>query len=165
MRYLQKISLMKKSALLILTITASLIFAKKSVAQDYPIALGLKFSYEYGPSAKYFITKDQALDAQLGLRSHGAVFSLLWEQHQAIFDVPKLKLYYGFGGHIGGVGDNTNPRYNNSVLIGADGVVGVEYIIPESPIGISVDLNPRFELGHGPYFDLSPGLGLKYAFK
>ena len=156
---------MKNSALLILTVISCIIFSKKATAQDYPISLGLKFSYEYGPTVKYFINKDDAFEAQLGLRSNGAVFSLLWEKHQAIFDVPKLKLYYGFGGHIGGVGNNTNPRYNNSVLFGADGVVGVEYVIPESPIGISLDLNPRFELGHGPYFDLSPGLGLKYAFK
>lgn len=82
-----------------------------------------------------------------------------------IFEVDKLKLYFGFGAHIGSVGDNSNPKFNNTLLAGADGVVGVEYVLPETPIAISLDLNPRLEFGHGPYFDLAPGLGLKYTFQ
>ena len=154
---------MKKSTILLFIITSILFFGKRSQAQDYTIAAGLKFSYEYGPSGKYFINKTDAIEAQFGLRSHGAVLTGLWERHVALVD--QLKLYYGFGGHIGGVGDNENPRYNKTILVGADGVVGLDYVIPNSPIAISVDLNPRFELSHGPYFDLSPGVGLKYVWK
>jgi hypothetical protein len=156
---------MKKSTILLLFITSLILFSKRAKAQDYTVAAGLKFSYEYGPSGKYFIDKTDAIEAILGLRSHGAVFTGLWERHIPLLDVDKLKLYYGFGAHIGGVGNNTNPKFNNTLLLGADGIVGVEYVIPESPIAISVDLNPRLEFGHGPYFDLAPGLGLKYIFK
>jgi hypothetical protein len=156
---------MKKSTILLFLISSFLFFSKSSAAQDYTVAAGLKFSYEYGPSAKYFIDKTDALEGIIGLRSHGVVFTGLWERHMPIFDVDKLKLYYGFGAHIGSVGNNTNPKFNNTLLLGADGIVGAEYIFPESPIGISVDLNPRLEFGHGPYFDLAPGIGLKYIFK
>jgi hypothetical protein len=156
---------MKKNVIQLFILTSFLFFTKRVSAQDYQFAAGLKFSYEFGPTAKYFIDNTDALEAQLGLRSHGLVFTGLWERHLPILDVDKLKLYYGFGAHIGGVGDNTNPRYNNTILLGADGVVGLDYVIPRSPIGISLDLNPRFELGRGPYFDLSPGLGLKYILK
>lgn len=163
---------MRKSAILLLFIASLLFFSKRSLAQDYQTAVGLKFSYEYGPSVKYFIDKDAALEGELGLRSHGVVFTGLWEKHLAAFDVEKLKFYYGFGAHIGGIGAGTYKRFNgddinytnNSILLGADGVVGLEYIIPKSPIGVSVDLNPRFELANGPYFDLAPAIGLKYIF-
>ena len=156
---------MKKSTILLLLLSLGLLFGKRAAAQDYQVAVGLKFSYEIGPSVKYFIDKDDALEATLGLRSHGAVFTGLWEHHLPIFNVDQLKLYYGFGAHIGGTGDNNNHRYDNTLLLGADGIIGAEYVIPDSPIAISVDLNPRLEFGHGPYFDLAPGLGLKYFFK
>lgn len=163
---------MKKSAFLLFTLTLFLLFTRRAAAQDYRVAAGLKFSYEFGPTVKYFLDQGDALEAQLGFRSHGVVFTGLWERHIAAFNVDKLKFYYGFGAHIGGVGAGTYKRFNgdnvdyanNSILIGGDGIVGLEYIVPNSPIGISLDLNPRLELGRGPYFDLAPGLGLKYAF-
>jgi hypothetical protein len=42
--------------------------------------------------------------------------------------------------------------------------LGLEYKIPTAPIAISLDLNPRAELATGPFFDIAPGLGLKYTF-
>lgn len=156
---------MKKGTILTILLLFIIFFSNRASAQDYKVAAGLKFSYEFGPTAKYFINQTDALEAQLGLRSHGVVFTGLWERHFAPFDVPALKFYYGFGAHIGGTSSNTNPRYDSTILLGADGIVGAEYLIPESPIAISVDLNPRLELGRGPYFDLSPGIGLKYFFK
>lgn len=156
---------MKKSTILLFFITAFILFTKNTKAQDYRVAAGLKFSYEFGPSGKYFYDKDTAIEAILGLRSHGAVFTALWEKHVPILEVDKLKLYYGFGAHLGGTGNNTNPKFDKTILTGADGIVGVEYTIPDAPIAISLDLNPRLELGHGPYFDLAPGLGLKYTFR
>ena len=62
--------------------------------------------------------------------------------------------------------DGSNELYSKSqILLGADGVVGLEYVIPQSPIAISLDLNPRIELATGPFFDIAPGLGVKYCFK
>jgi hypothetical protein len=49
-------------------------------------------------------------------------------------------------------------------LIGVDGVLGLEYVIPKSPIAVSLDLNPRVELAKEPFFDIAPGLGVKYTF-
>lgn len=163
---------MKKNILLLFIFAIVLFAGKRAAAQDYRVAAGLKFSYEFGPTVKYFMDNTDALEAELGLRSHGVVFTGLWERHIPAFNVDKLKFYYGFGAHIGGVGAGTYKRFNgdnvdytnNSILIGADGIVGLEYVVPDSPIGISLDLNPRLELGRGPYFDIAPGLGLKYTF-
>lgn len=163
---------MKKSALIIAILSLCLLIGKRAAAQDYRTAVGLKFDYESGPSIKYFFQKDAALEGMIGFRSHGVVFSGLYEKYIPAFDVPQLNFYYGFGGHLGAVGSGTYHRFsgdnidnsNNSILIGADGVVGLEYLIPNSPIAISLDLNPRLEIAYGGFFDIAPGIGLKYTF-
>jgi len=169
-----------KKVLLTLFISASfLVMANRAKAQssqtgatDYKTAVGLKFgAYEDGISIKYFPTSDVSYEGIIGFRSHGVVFTGLYELNQEAFNVPQLKFYYGFGAHIGAVGKGDYERFGNDeyynsshILLGADGVIGLEYVVPQSPIAFSLDLNPRIELASGPYFDLAPGLGLKYTF-
>jgi hypothetical protein len=165
---------MKKTFLLLFISAFLLLFQQKANAQSYKYAAGLKFSgYENGISGKYFLNQGTALEGVLGFRNHGLVITGLYEIHQTAFNLPDLKFYYGFGAHLGAVGSGNYQRYgsddeyynSSSILLGADGVLGLEYVIPESPIAISVDLNPRLELARGPFFDLAPGLGIKYIFK
>jgi len=175
-----KLPLMKKLLITLFVSATFLLVANRSGAQDsqsqgsgdYKTAVGLKFGpFEDGVSIKYFATDDVSYDGLIGFRDHGLVFTGLYELNQEAFNVPALKFYYGFGAHIGAVGkgeiDNFNGAsyYNNShILLGADGVIGLEYTLPGAPIAISLDLDPRVELASGPYFDLAPGLGLKYTF-
>jgi hypothetical protein len=150
-----------------------LLISKRSNAQDYKTAVGLKFGgYENGPSIKFFPNNDVALEGVLGFRSHGLVITGLYEIHQPAFGAAGLKFYYGAGAHIGSEGAGVyqtfgggNQVYTSAhVLFGVDGVLGLEYKIPQAPIAISLDLNPRAELATGPFFDIAPGLGLKYTF-
>ena len=162
-----------KKALYLFTIIFCLLFTGLTAkAQDYSTAVGVKFGgYENGPSVKHFISSNAALEGILGIRSKGVVITGLYELHQPAFNVDKLKFYYGFGAHIGGVGSGRYRRFggddeyytDSKILLGADGVLGLEYKFPDAPIAVSLDLNPRLEL-NGPFFDLAPGLGLKYAF-
>jgi hypothetical protein len=163
---------MKKICFILLSI-AFVIFADKTArAQTYQTAAGLRFSYESGLSIKYFTDPTVALEGVLGFRNKGVVFTGLWEKHQTAFNVAELKFYYGFGGHVGGVGKGGYRVYNgdyqvynnSSLLLGADGVIGLEYLIPDSPIAVSADLDPRIEIFRGPIFNLTPSLGIKYAF-
>ena len=165
---------MKKTALLLIVSAFILLLQQKANSQSYNYAGGLKFSgYENGISGKYFLNENTALEGVLGFRKHGMVLTGLYEIHQTAFNVADLKFYYGFGAHLGSVGSGYYQRYgsddeyynNSSILLGADGVLGLEYVIPQSPIAISLDLNPRLELARGPFFDLAPGLGIKYTFK
>jgi len=165
---------MKKLLLTTLLFNAILFAATQSRAQtSYQFAAGLKFGgYENGISGKYFAGKDISLEGILGFRSGGVVITGLYEINQIAFNVPELKFYYGAGAHIGSVG-NSYQRFgsngatftNNQLLLGVDGVIGLEYIIPKAPIAVSLDLNPRIELASGPFVDLAPGLGVKYTFK
>lgn len=164
---------MKKICLSLLFISAILFYGKMASAQSYQTAAGLRFSYESGVSIKYFTDPTTALEGVLGFRTKGVVLTGLWEKHQTAFNVAELKFYYGFGGHVGGVGKGGYRVYNgdyevynnSSLLLGADGVIGLEYLIPDSPIAVSVDLDPRIEIFRGPIFNLTPSLGIKYAFK
>ena len=164
---------MKKLLFSSLLLVSILLIGKQTQAQDYKTAAGLKFGgYENGFSIKYFTTADIALEGELGFRAHGVVITGLYEIHQEAFGVKELKFYYGAGGHIGAEGsgvyqtyDGSNETYNRShILLGVDGVIGLEYRIPNAPIAVSLDLNPRVELATGPFFDIAPGLGLKYTF-
>jgi len=161
-------------ALLFITRQSNAQSAAPANTTSYNFAAGLKFGgYENGISGKYFIADNTALEGVLGFRSGGLVVTGLYELNMEAFNVPELKFYYGFGGHVGAVGSGSYERFNggrevysnNQILLGADGVVGLEYIIPQSPIAVSLDLNPRVELATGPFFDIAPGLGVKYFFK
>ena len=162
---------MKNTTYILAFFFAFLLAGNRANAQDYKWAAGLKFGgYEIGPSGKYFMQSNVALEGIIGFRNQGVVVTGLYEIHQPAFKVDKLKFYYGFGAHLGSVGRREymyfgNPRYYDaSLLIGVDGVLGLEYIIPKSPIAVSLDLNPRVELARGPLFDIAPGLGVKYTF-
>ena len=173
---------MKRSTYYLLILAAFGLVTTKASAQSappasnnsYQIAAGLKFGgYENGISGKYFINDNTAIEGILGFRQKGVVVTGLYEIHQTAFNVPALKFYYGFGAHIGGIGAGTYRRFNgdtqvyanNQILIGADGVIGLEYKIPNAPIAVSLDLNPRIELATGPFVDIAPGLGIKYTFQ
>lgn len=162
---------MKKTIYFIIVIAAFVITGKQAQAQvSYRSAVGLKFGgYEIGPSIKYFFDNDQAIEGILGFRKGGAVVTGLYEKHVPIFNVDKLNFYYGGGFHIGGIDKGTyndgRDYYDNKrILIGLDGVIGVEYTIPQTPISLSVDLDPRIEFATGSTFDLAPALGIKYSF-
>ncbi|TWR27386.1 hypothetical protein FPZ43_12955 [Mucilaginibacter pallidiroseus] len=163
---------MKKLASITLVLFCFLVVTKRASAQDYKTAVGGKFgAFENGISVKYFMDKGTALEGVLGFRSRGAVFTGLYELHQQAFNVPLLNFYYGAGAHIGAIGKGEfrrfgDDRYYDSshLLLGADAVLGLEYKFPDAPIAVSLDLNPRLELATGPFFDVAPGLGIKYTF-
>lgn len=163
---------MKKICVNLFVLFAVIGFCKTTSAQSYKTAVGLRFSYESSASIKYFTDANTALEGVLGFREKGVVVTGLFELHQTAFNVAELKFYYGIGGHIGGVGQGGYRVYrgdyqvysNSSLLFGADAVIGLEYVIPNAPIAISVDLDPRIEVIRGPLFNLAPCLGVKYCF-
>ena len=167
---------MKKTTNFLLILGVLLFIANGSKAQeykpDYQYAIGLKFGgYENGISGKYFMDSNTSLEGLIGFRSNGLVFTGLYELNQQAFSMEGFRFYYGFGAHIGAIGAGYYKNYghdefynSSQILLGVDGVIGLEYVIPQSPIAVSLDLNPRLELATGPFFDLAPGLGIKYAF-
>ena len=74
---------MKNLLFSLLLIFSFLLVSRRAEAQDYQTAVGLKFGgYENGPSIKYFTNNAIALEGVIGFRSHGVVFTGLYEVHQ-----------------------------------------------------------------------------------
>jgi len=113
-----------------------LLVAGSVQAQDYKGALGVRFSSKAAlintsVSLKYFFTEKTAAEGFISLSDPFAL-GLLLEQHQPF--VSGIKYYYGGGIYAGFSGDRK---------FGFHGVIGLDYKIPNLPIGFSIDWKPE----------------------
>lgn len=156
-----------------LTVLLSTLFWTNVKAQDYTAGVGLRFGgHENGITGKYFINESTAYEGILGFRTGVVVLTGLYEKHAPAFDVPDLKWYFGVGAHIGGINGeryrrytgNDDKVYGSGLLLGADAVIGLEWLIPNAPLSLGADLHPRIELAKGPFLDLEPAISIRYIF-
>lgn len=166
---------MKKILTLLSAICIILLISSKTFAQaNYKTGIGIRGGgYENGLTVKHFTNSNTAIEGILGFRPGVFVVTGLYEKHATAFAEPSLNWYYGAGAHIGGINAGTyyrryaGDRYyyvDNGLLLGADGIVGLEWKIPEIPFALSFDLHPRLELIHGPFLDLEPAASLRFTF-
>src|SRR5690606_18443787 len=142
---------------------------QRATAQEstYTRAIGGRFGVANGITYKHFLTDRHAIDGILnfqGNRSFTIVKLLgLYEIHQPVnfVNVEGLQWYYGSGGGLG------HYRYKDTDECGLawslDGVIGLDYKIPEAPINLALDWKPTMELTPeaGVRFD---GIGLSIRF-
>jgi hypothetical protein len=128
-------------------------------AQDYENAVGLRLGMSSGLTFKHFISTNDALEGILSSHfSNGFNLTGLYERHTGAFDTENLYFYYGAGAHLG-------SSDVNQVAIGIDGIVGLEYILTEIPINISLDWKPALNLiGSTDFWPFELGLSARYMF-
>ena len=87
----------------------------------------------------------------------------LYEIHTDIKSVEGLKWYIGPGAHLG-----SNNQYNttagNTMVLGIDGIIGLDYKIKDIPLNVSFDWQPSFTLLSNSFFRGYGGLAIRYAF-
>lgn len=163
---------MKKIILSLLT----LLLVSTMAQAQYNFAIGLRsggttgltLKKNYGPTA---------LEGIIGFWDDGFSATLLWEKNQRAFNEPGLRWYYGLGGHLAVYGDDFDERgpswyrhghhfTDGGLGLGVDGILGLEYKIPNAPIAVSIDLKPYLEIvtDGGAFFSPDPGIGIKVAF-
>jgi hypothetical protein len=132
---------MRSIILLLVFLTISGLYNHLS-AQDYKLAVGLRFStaaptLNNGISIKYFIDSSNAVE---GLLSFGSRFGIggLYEKHQLIGGTPAFTWFYGGGAYIGFEGGQT--------WFGPTGVVGLDYKFASAPVDLSLDWKPELDL-------------------
>ncbi len=164
-----KMLFMKKIFILSL-ITLTLGIAKteaQNLSSSYQTAVGLKI-YPGAVSVKHFVNGNNAIEGLGYFWQYGFRLTGLYEIHGDINGAPGLKWYVGPGAHIGSYNDNwirDYPYRDNSVAIGIDGVLGLDYKIKGAPINVSFDWQPSFNLVGYSYFEGGwGGLGIRYAF-
>lgn len=134
-----------------------------SKGTDYQTALGVKVWDGAGITLKHFISQDRAVEAIGYFYKRGFRLTGLYEIHGDISGASGLKWYVGPGAHLGFY---NNKYYNeNKVVLGIDGVLGLDYKFNTAPINISLDWQPSFEFASGFGFNGNwGGLGIRYTF-
>lgn len=144
-----------------------------ALGSDYQTAVGLRGGPWADLTIKHFFNPNVAIEGWVGAWPRTLRVTVLVEKHQSAFGTRGLNWYYGGGGHIrpgywGGYKYRGRwyPEYYDGVGFGVDGIVGLEFKIPEVPIAISGDLHPFLELNSAGWAGLfvDPGLGIKLTF-
>jgi hypothetical protein len=130
-------------------------------AQDYKVAVGIRFStadptISNAVSIKYFMDETNALE---GLVSFGNRFGLggLYERHQLIGGTPAFTWFWGLGGYVG--------WQNGQTFLGPMGAIGLDYKFQNAPVNLSIDWKP--ELDFVPNINFVPdafGVTVRYTF-
>lgn len=155
---------------IVLTLTLVIFFTAFISAQDYNTGVGLRLGFSNGLTVKHFVSRKSAFEGLLSTRWRGFELTGLYEVHDNAFDVNRLNWYFGGGAHVGfWNGDYTYGRWGregyNYVVVGIDGILGIEYNFSEFPINISLDWKPAFNLtGYSGFWGDGGALSIRYIF-
>lgn len=153
------------------TLLSSLIFLSQQLqAQAYKTSAGIRAGDPTGLSVKHFISGADAIEGIVAWRWRGLQATALYERHATAFNVEQLNWYYGAGAHVGffdGYKDHPffdKEDYNKSyVVIGVDGILGLEYDIREIPLTVSLDWKPEINIiGYSGTWLGGGGLSVRY---
>lgn len=131
------------------------------IKPSYKNAIGVKFIPFTVTYKNFFRARNRAIEF-LADFNDGFRLTGLYEFHGDLNGAGNLKWYIGGGGH-GGYFDNNNK---NGVMLGVDGIAGLDYKFLRAPLNISLDWQPSFEFitpttefqsGRG-------GLAIRFAF-
>jgi hypothetical protein len=141
--------------------------AQMNDGPDYKTAIGVKV-YPGAISVKHFFKDNIALEGLGYVTEDGFRLTGLYEIYNDIKTVEGLKWYVGGGGHVGVWSDawkNKYPTRPGGLLIGVDGVIGLDYKIQGAPLNLSFDWQPSFNIIGYNYFEGGwGGLGIRYTF-
>jgi hypothetical protein len=132
---------MRRLSICLILVAMSALFNRLS-AQDYKVAIGVRFSsaaptLSNSVTVKYFMNERDAIE---GLLSFGTRFGIggLYERHQLIGATPAFTWFYGAGAYLG--------FQNNNAYVGPTGVVGLDYKFKNAPLNLSLDWKPELDI-------------------
>ena len=151
---------MRSILLLLVFLTISGLYNRLS-AQDYKLAVGLRFStaaptLNNGISVKYFIDSSNAVEGLLSFGSRVGIGGL-YEKYQLIGGTPAFTWFYGGGAYVG--------FENGQTWFGPTGVVGLDYKFSSAPVDLSLDWKPELDIV--PSINFVPdafGLSARFVF-
>ena len=154
---------MKKSFLFLFAII--LISATQLQAQDYKTALGLRLSssdpaVNNSVSIKHFLNPKLAIEGLFTFDKRAAIGGLL-EVHNPM-STPGLQWFYGAGAYIGFDSDKTNT---DRALMGAQGIVGLDYKFANLPLNLTLDWKPELNIIDNINFEpAAVGFSIRFTF-
>jgi len=130
---------------IVLTFMLAVSIIAYSNAQEYETGIGFRAGTSSGLTIKHFLGSKPAFEGLLTTKWDGFDITGLYELHNRAFDVAHLNWYYGFGGHVGFWDGNNTPwgePGSTYAVIGAVGILGIEYSFSEVPINLGLDWKP-----------------------
>lgn len=137
-----------------------------SYGQEYNHALGLRGGFNSGLTYRNYASDSKAYEFILSARWGGLSITGLIEYFQPLGSEPGLRWFYGFGAHVGSYrsGKPNVPPANENLLLGIDGIIGIDYKFQGLPINISLDAKPEFNIVPT-FFDLiNFNLSFRFTF-
>ena len=143
---------------------------------QYATALGIRIGGTSGLTIKHAYRPSMTFEGIIGGFPNGFSLTGLVEKNTLAFNEPGLSWYYGGGAHIAVYNTGRYDRFgrelsypsNNDVGFGVDGIIGLEYRLPDNvPIAFSFDVKPFIEITTDGYagFALDPALGVKFIIR
>jgi hypothetical protein len=142
-----------------LSVISLLLLGYCSSAQEYKMGLGIRLSSAQATvnnavSFKYFLNENHALEGLLSFDP--ATVGVLYEFHRPL-GAQGFQWFFGGGGYIAFSGDN---------VVGAMGVVGLDYKFQSIPLNLSLDWKPELSLVKDISFEAAAiGLSIRFAFR
>jgi hypothetical protein len=166
---------MKNTLRSIFLLGTVLFFCKDAFAQlPSQHAIGARFGSATGITYRYTLAEDRAIEGILSVQSNSrsSRFRLvgLYEWHKPL--TGDFSWFYGVGGSIGSY---TYKAYRNAageqrnssseLALSVDGIIGVEYNIPTTPLAVSLDVKPYFDFIQESSIRLIDPFGLSIRYK
>jgi hypothetical protein len=172
MKLISKPEIIKKAVMKKKTIFLALIMifsVSLANAQDYRTGIGLRGGFFSGITFKHFVSQYNAVELVAAIHHRGPFIAGMYQMHTNAFDVPGLNWYYGPGAHVGFYQGRYRPGWfdepgRNYVVLGVNGVVGLEYKIDEIPISLGLDITPALNIAEHFGFWIGGGITVRYVF-
>ena len=156
---------MKIQKLLILVAFISI--SNLSNAQLYKSALGIRLGPSNGITFKSFVNKNAAIEAIATFRYQGIGLTGLYEIHGRAFNSRDFNWFIGGGGHVF-VWGNDRPKFldrEQSLVLGLDGILGLEAKLRGIPLAVSLDWKPTINIvNYSGFWGDEIALSLRYTW-
>ncbi len=156
--------MMKRVSTIMVLLVALTIGAQ---AQSYKSAIGLRGGDPSGISFKTFINSTNALEfvAGTGYFGHNLNLTGYYEWQKPTGWAPNLDWFIGPGAHLGFWNSTYRDEYSTNVIMGFDGIIGLEYTLDDIPLNFAVGAGPSFNLTTGPaWYYWNGGFSVRYVF-
>lgn len=144
----------------ILLLTTFLVISGSLSAQDYKFGIGARFTNAQATvnnaiSLRYFLSERSALEGLLSFDPF--TLGVLYEIHRPLAG-SGLNWFIGGGGYV--------SFDNNDNVLGAAGIIGLDYSFKNVPINISLDWKPELNLIEDVNFEAAAvGLGVRFIIR
>jgi len=159
---------------LILTYNGSYVYAQS----PYESAIGVRLGGTSGFTIKHTFKPTMTFEGIIGGFANGFSLTGLIEKNLPAFNEKGLTWYYGGGGHLAAYngrsmyynrfGREVDYRQRNDIGFGINGIVGLEYRLPDNvPISFSVDVKPFIEFSSEGNVGMAmdPSVGVKFIIR